>query len=454
MPRRSRLLSGWGRTAPSHAEVATPATVEEVVDLLTSSAPRGTIPRGAGRSYGDAAQREGGVVIDTSRLDSVLDADLRRGVLRVGGGVMLDTLMRAFVPLGWFVPVTPGTRFVTVGGAIAADIHGKNHHRDGSLARHVESISLATPAGVMTATPEGEGRDLYWATTGGLGLTGVILDATIRMVRIETSRIRVDTARARDLDELMAEMSAADERYRYSVAWIDCLSRGASLGRSVLSRGDHATLDELPASERPDPLAFRPTDLFEAPPAPSGLLNRHTVRAFNELWFRKAPRRQEGRIEGITAFFHPLDRVRNWNRLYGPRGFLQYQFVVPFGAEEALRRIIESLSGARCASFLAVLKRFGDQDPGHLSFPAPGWTLALDVPMGPPGLTALLDSLDEIVAGAGGRVYLAKDARLRADLVPVMYPRLEEWRSVRDSVDPGRVLCSDLSRRLRLLAGD
>lgn len=449
-----RLLRGWGRTAPTWARVAEVDHRSEVPGLLASSPNRGVIARGLGRSYGDAAQCAGGLVINTTGLADVLDADLDDGVLKVAGGTSLDTLMRAFVPAGWFVPVTPGTRFVTVGGAIAADIHGKNHHRDGSFARHVSSMTLETPAGTRVATPEGEGGELFWATAGGLGLTGVILDATIRMLPIPTSKIRVDTERADSLDDVMARMESGDHRYRYSVAWIDCLATGRSLGRSVLTRGDHALPGELGPRDAAAPLAFRPADLVTAPPAPSGVLNRFTVKGFNEMWFRKSPRHEEGRIEDLTTFFHPLDRVRHWNRLYGSRGFVQYQMVVPFGSEEALRTALARLGSARCASFLAVLKRFGSPSPGHLSFPLPGWTLALDIPAGAPGLASLLDSLDLLVAEAGGRVYLAKDSRLRPAVLAQMYPRLDEWRSVQRSVDPMGVMASDLSRRLGILERD
>jgi decaprenylphospho-beta-D-ribofuranose 2-oxidase len=233
---------------------------------------------------------------------------------------------------------------------------------------------------------------------------------------------------------------------------IDCLARGASLGRSVLTRGRHAHLDELPRKKRSDPLHFSPSTRLSAPPwVPPGLLNRYSVRAFNEMWFRKAPKLEWSRVVPLHAFFHPLDGMSGWNRLYGRRGFVQYQFVVPFGREDALQRAVERLSDARVASFLAVLKRFGDANPGPLSFPSPGWTLALDIPAATPGLGPLLDDLDDLVAAANGRVYLAKDSRLRPELLPVMYPRLEEWRRIQAKVDPNGNLQSDLSRRLGLL---
>jgi decaprenylphospho-beta-D-ribofuranose 2-oxidase len=266
---------------------------------------------------------------------------------------------------------------------------------------------------------------------------------------VETSLMRVDTDRAANLDELLA-LLAGDDAYTYSVAWIDLLARGRALGRSVLTRGEHARLDELPARRAASPLAFSARERLRAPAhVPSGLMNRWSVGAFNELWFRKAPRRRRDEIQDLATFFHPLDGVAGWNSLYGRRGFTQYQFVVPLDAVDTLRAAVDRISAAGHASFLAVLKRFGPGNDGLLSFPMEGWTLALDLPVSP-DLSRLFDELDELVVGAGGRVYLAKDSRTAPATLAAMYPRLEEFRKIRREADPDGVFQSDLARRLHL----
>jgi decaprenylphospho-beta-D-ribofuranose 2-oxidase len=441
-----RLLAGWGMTAPTAAEVV---PLDRAGAALAYPGPRGVVARGLGRSYGDAAQNAGGTVLDSTTHDRLIAIDPATSTAQVASGVSIDRLLRRVVPLGFFVPVTPGTRLVTIGGAIAADIHGKNHHRDGSFAGHVQSLTLATPTGTRVVEPDRD-HELFWATAGGMGLTGAVLDATITLPPIETSLLRVDTDRTADLDGVLALMDEGDHRYHYSVAWIDCLARGRHLGRSVLTRGDFARLEDLPRDRRDRPLDYDARIKIEAPPVfPSGLVNPWTMRIFNEAVYRKAPRRRRDELQTIPQFFHPLDAIGGWNRMYGRRGFLQWQFVVPFGAEDTLRQVIEGLSRAGAGSAFAVLKRFGPADPGPLSFPAPGWTLALDFAV-VPGLNDLLDRLDTDVVAAGGRVYLAKDSRVRRSLVPTMYPRLNEWRAIRDAVDPDGVLKSDLDRRLDL----
>ncbi|UOY01193.1 FAD-binding oxidoreductase [Blastococcus sp. PRF04-17] len=443
-------LTGWGRTAATRATLIPVSGEDDVRAVLDGRSARGVVARGLARSYGDAAQNAGGDVLDMTGADRVLDVDLATGEVEVEAGISLDRLMTLFVPLGLFVPVTAGTRYVTVGGAIAADIHGKNHHRAGSFAQHVAWLDLLLADGTIRRVGPDQDADLFWATAGGMGLTGVILRARVRMKPIESAQLLVDTDRTPDLDSLLSLLTGTDHLYDYSVAWIDCVARGRRMGRSVLTRGRFARRDELPARRRVDPLRYSSAVTVSVPDVfPPGLLNRATVAAFNELWYRRAPRQERDRLQSIPRFFHPLDGVGDWNRVYGPRGFVQYQFTVPFGQEEAMRAALERISDSGSASFLAVLKRFGDGNPGMLSYPSPGWTLALDVPV-VAGLAGLLDGLDRLVVDAGGRIYLAKDSRVRPDLFERMYPRLEAFRTVRTQVDPRGVFTSDLARRLSL----
>jgi decaprenylphospho-beta-D-ribofuranose 2-oxidase len=426
-----------------------PAALPELEELVQRVPPRGVIARGLGRSYGDAAQNAGGSVVLTDGLDSQMALDRERGEVTVSAGTSLDALVEMLLPHGWFPSVVPGTRYVTVGGAIAADIHGKNHHRDGGLSHHLVSFDLLLPSGEVRAVSRDKEPELFAATAGGMGLTGVIARATFRLVRLETAFMRVDTERAESLDDVLARMLEGDHLYRYSVAWVDCLARGAKLGRSILTRGDHARLDDLEPDRRRAPLDASPPLQLPAPPfVPSGLVRRSTMRAFNEVWFRRA-RQEPGRLEPLYDFFWPLDGLRDWNRLYGRHGFLQYQFAVPLDREDVVRLAVERFSEAGCAS-LAVLKRFG---PGRelLSFPMEGWTLAVDAPAGADGLPGLLDGLDAAVAEAGGRVYLAKDSRLRPELLAAMYPDLTSWRAIREAADPNGVMHSDLAHRVGLV---
>ncbi len=451
MRRRQLELSGWGRTAPSVATVVDADPDELDVRALDElGAPRGIIARGLGRAYGDPAQNGGGTVVRLAPGPILLDASAR--TVRVGAGVSLDELLRHIVPRGFFVPVTPGTRFVTIGGAIASDIHGKNHHVDGSFGAHVDDMTVLLADGShRRITPVSE-PSLWWATIGGMGLTGIIVEATVRLLSIQTSRCLVHTERVPNLDSLLERMESGDDLHRYSVAWVDMVATGASLGRAVLTRGDHATLDDL-VSQDPaagaDPLSFAPPGLAAVPPGVPNVLNRLTVRAFNEMWYRKAPTSHVG-LESITGFFHPLDMVGDWNRLYGRAGFLQYQFVVPFEAVDTLRAIVRIVSASGHASFLAVLKRFGPASGGLLSFPTPGWTLTLDLPAGVAGLGGLVGELDRMVLAAGGRHYLAKDATATPETIRAGYPRLDEWLRVRRDVDPAGRWISDQARRLHL----
>lgn len=447
-------LAGWGGTAPSVATLLDVPT-DDLVDgaLVEQIGPRGAIARGLGRSYGDPAQNGGGTVVRLQPGADPIRLHAESGTATVDAAVSLDELLRVIIPKGWFVPVSPGTRFVTVGGAIASDIHGKGHHVDGTFGAHVSSMDMLLADGELrTITPDSD-ADLWWATIGGMGLTGIIVRATFDLIPIETQHILVVTERVPNFDALLERMVADDHLYRYSVAWIDLIAKGRHLGRAALGRGNHATLDDLRRHHRRSvdaPLAFDPPVFPDVPPGVPNVLNRYAVRGFNEVWYRKTPKCHTG-IETLTGFFHPLDMVGRWNRLYGRHGFLQYQFVVPFDAVETLRTIVAKVADGGDAGFVNVLKRFGAESGGLLSFPQPGWTLTVDFPAGAPGLGALLDELDHLVLDVGGRHYLAKDATAGPEIIRAGYPRLAEWKSIRATVDPEGRWASDQARRLDLL---
>jgi decaprenylphospho-beta-D-ribofuranose 2-oxidase len=458
-----RSLHGWGRTTRSRCRVIRPRGVQDVLDALTSRArdDTGVIARGAGRSYGDAAQNDGGEVLDMTGLDRVLSIDRERGLITAQGGATVAQLMNRLAPHGLTLPVVPGTRHVTVAGAIASDIHGKNHHRDGGLARHVTALSLCSPArGLMEVSPETD-SELFYATLGGMGLTGVIVQATLAAEPLPSPWVAADVDRTDGLEQTLALMSGR-ERHRYSVAWLDLLADGSRLGRAIVSRADPLAAGQLqaPTSGRraragayPDALSRRPA--FEVPRwLPAALLRPASMRTFNALRWRAAPRHERERRLALTPYFFPLDALGEWNRLYGPAGLIQYQFVIPAGEQDALERCFQLIRVRRLPVYLAVFKRFGPEFGGPLSFPLEGWTLAIDLPAGAPGLPAALEALDELVADCGGRVYLAKDVRLRRDTLRAMYPRLDRFHALRARVDPDGVLRSDLARRLGLCEVD
>jgi decaprenylphospho-beta-D-ribofuranose 2-oxidase len=449
-------LSGWGRTAWTVADLFHTNDVHEMQQIIDGSGARGVIARGLGRSYGAAAQNAGGSVIeitaegDPSGIDALLNS--ATGELDVASSVSIDSILRMSVPRGWFVPVTPGTRFVTIGGAIASDVHGKNHHFDGSFGQHVSAITLMLASGEIVELSPQSHPEWFWATVGGMGLTGIILRARVQMLPIESSRVRVETERLTNFDAVCEAMSSdgADNDYRYSVCWIDLLATGSSMGRGVLTRGEHASAADV---KDDDVLAYDPRLKVPAPGwVPNGLLNKWSIKAFNEVWYRKAPGARHVSIESIPQFFHPLDGVHQWNRLYGKQGFIQYQFIVPLDRIDVLRAVIETFSSAGVASFLAVLKRMGAQNLAPMSFPTEGWTLTLDMAAGIQGLPELLAKVDNMVLDAGGRHYLAKDSHVSPTAVRRGYARLDEWMRTRDSMDPNGLWRSDLARRLGLVS--
>ncbi|MBC7302761.1 MAG: FAD-binding oxidoreductase [Nocardia sp.] len=450
-----RSLSGWARTAPTVAEVLRTPDIAVIAERVRTAGPRGVIARGLGRSYGDPAQNAGGLVVDMTALDRIHSIDPDSGIVEVDAGVSLDTLMRAALPFGLWVPVLPGTRQVTVGGAIGADIHGKNHHSQGSFGNHVVSMDLLTADGsVRTLTPEGTDAPLFWATVGGMGLTGIVVGARVRLKHTETAYFIVDNDRTHDLDETMELLTGgSDDGYDYSMAVPDTISTGAKLGRAGFSRGSLATVDQLPVKLRSNPLHFDAPQLFTVPDIfPNGMVNSVTTRIAAEAAHRLFPRRARGRVQNLTQFYHPLDLLGEWNRAYGKRGFLQYQFSMPFGAEHQLAEAVRAIAESGHHSFLNVFKRMGASNPAPLSWPHPGHMLSLDFAL-ICGLDRFCVDLDERVRAAGGRLYFAKESRTTPEMIAMMYPRLDEWRQVRDRVDPERVFASDLSRRLQLVTG-
>jgi decaprenylphospho-beta-D-ribofuranose 2-oxidase len=454
-----RSLSGWGRTTRSRCRVFRPRGVQDVLDALASHECPGTgvIARGAGRSYGDAAQNDGGDVLDMTGLDRIVSIDAERGLITAQAGATVAQLMARLASHGLGLPVVPGTRHVTLAGAIASDIHGKNHHRDGGLARHVARLSLCTPVGGLTDVSPESDAELFYATLGGMGLTGVVVEATLRAERLPSAWVAADVDRTDSLAQTL-ELMSGQERHRYSVAWLDLLADGSKMGRAIVSRADPLDSDEhMPPARRPRvggrayPQALSRRPAFEVPRGfPAALLRPASMRTFNALRWRATPRRERGRPLALTPYFFPLDALGEWNRLYGPAGLIQYQFVIPCGQESALERCFELMRMRRLPVYLAVFKRFGAAFGGPLSFPLEGWTLAADLPAAAPGLRAGLDELDEVVAGCGGRVYLSKDARLRADILSTMYPQLDRFHAQHARVDPEGVLRSDLARRLGL----
>lgn len=446
----SRNLSGWGRFPVEPCHLYRPEKQRETAAILDSGLDPSYIPRGLGRSYGDASLNREAGAISTARLNRFLAFDAETGLLECESGVSLAEIIEVFLPRGFFLPVTPGTKFVTLGGAIAADVHGKNHHQDGTIAQFVQDFRLLTPAGLQLQCSRSENSQVFWATLGGMGLTGMIQSARIKLLRVESAYVRVDYEKAGNLDAALDQMSASDDRYRYSVAWIDALARGGSLGRSVLMRGDHAAAADV-ASRARSPLAARARRALSVPfDLPALALNSLTVSAFNALYYAGHVN-GAGHLVDFDRFFYPLDAIRDWNRVYGKRGFVQYQVVLPLESSRAgLRILLERLAGSRRASFLAVLKRFGKANQGPLSFPAPGWTLALDLPV-TRDLPEFLGELDDVVVDHGGRVYLAKDAVLRPEKFARMYPRLDEFRAVKQRLDPQGRVSSSLARRLKIV---
>lgn len=433
----TQKLSGWGRYPVAEAELALPRSISMMRQALDESAS--TLARGQGRSYGDSALAAH--LLGTAQLDHFLSFNETSGNLTCHAGCSLDKILQAFVPRGWFLPVTPGTRFVSVGGAIASDVHGKNHHHDGCFSSHVENMDLMLASGEIVRCSKNNNADLFHATCGGMGLTGIIIAATLRLARICSSHIAQITIKAPTLDAAL-ETFEANADAPYSVAWIDCLAQGNELGRSLIMLGKHCTDGDLSLAQK-TPRTF-PFD------APNIALTPFSIRLFNTLYYHRIAAERSVQRVHYEPFFYPLDAILHWNRLYGKNGFTQYQFVIPFAAgRNGLRAILNKIATSGKGSFLAVLKTLGNANDNPLSFPLAGYTLALDFKLGD-GILTLLDELDAMVLAYGGRLYLTKDARMSEHMFKAGYPRWEEFQALRERIGAIGRFSSLQSQRLGL----
>jgi decaprenylphospho-beta-D-ribofuranose 2-oxidase len=423
-------VSGWGRSSWSVTN-----TSQNIPEENTY------IARGLGRSYGDCAAISGGITLLNQGANQV--RFINDSEVVVGASVSLEQLLIEATERDLFLPVSPGTRYVTIGGAVAADVHGKNHHKSGSIGNHVSEIRLVLPDREIICSPESQ-SEIFWATIGGMGLTGVILEVRLRLKRIERAQISRREVRERNFDSLVNALRSGDDQYEYSVAWIDTLAKGKNFGRGVITFGNHEDSKSSKKIGVKKPILTVPFDF------PEWVLNEKTMRAFNSFWYGARPRYSTKRNSNPLSFFYPLDFIGNWNKIYGVRGFIQYQFVVPEKGLGVLERILVELSQKKVPVFLSVLKRFGQSNQGWLSFPIEGWTLAVDIPTDFPDLQRLLDEFDEKVLSEGGRVYLAKDSRLSASSAELMYPKLNEFRQLRERLGISSRIKSDLSERLSI----
>lgn len=440
------ILSGWGNYPRLDCAVRTP---RGEADLAQAIAQGPVIARGNGRSYGDSALHPD-TTLDMRGMNRLIGFDEASGQVVAEAGIMLDDLLQIFLPKGWFPMVTPGTRFVTLGGMIASDVHGKNHHCDGAFSACLDWIDVMGPKGAVQRCSREDNADLFHATTGGMGLTGVICRAAFRMRPVESGWIRQRSIATADLDTTLAAFESNAEA-SYSVAWIDCMAQGAALGRSILTLGEHAQVNELPLEYRAAPLDApvrrkRPVPLN----APGFALNRYSVRAFNQLYYTKGAKAVGDTLVSWDSYFYPLDALLHWNRIYGRRGFVQYQCVLPLDqSARGLRELLARIADSGLGSFLAVLKRMGAASAGAMSFPMEGYTLALDFPATPQTLS-LLRRLDEIVIAHGGRFYLAKDSRLSPEVLRRADPRAAEFQSLRQAHSLAPQFISSQSERLFL----
>ena len=439
-----RNITNWGNYPVENADEYQPAFRDQLQALAAEK--KDWIPRGNGRCYGDASLAP--TVITTTKLNRFISFDTLNGILDCESGVTLDQVLEVIVPKGWFLPVTPGTKLITIGGAVGSDVHGKNHHVDGSFSNHIVDMDVILPGGELIVCSPDAHADLFWATCGGMGLTGLIARVKFRLKKIETSYIRQKQIKAANLDEIIRLFEEYKD-YTYSVAWIDCLKKGKGFGRSILMLGEHAQLSDLTPAQQQQPLKVVNKTLFRFPMyLPSIFLNKLSIGIFNFLFYRKNTRKEINNVVPYEPFFYPLDVIDEWNKMYGRKGFVQYQFVLPLNQKEGLANILHRITERGFASFLAVLKVFGKQDT-MIGFPMEGFTLALDIPIRN-GLFEFLDEMDKLVLEYGGRIYLSKDARMKAHTFQQSYPRLQEFKQTIQKYNGQQVVHSLLSDRLQL----
>ena len=454
LPRSATLpLSGWGRCPVEECVVYRPEREAELAEIVARAPTQSVVSRGMGRSYGDASLNAGSGVMLHERFDRFLDFDEETATVSCEANVTFSEIVDVLLPRGFFLPITPGTKHISVGGAIAADVHGKNHHRDGTVSSQLVDFRLLTGDGRVLTCSRDENPDIFWATLGGMGLTGAILQARLRLRRVETAWVRQQVLRCADLDQALERMLGEDAEFEYAVGWIDCLARGRSLGRSVLMRANPASLADLPAERRSDPHRISPPLPLTVPFELPGLaINSLNMRIFNQGFWLAHPQRDV--LTNFQSYFYPLDQVRHWNRIYGRRGVLQYQLVLPLETcRSGLVQVLERVAKSGRASFLAVLKSTGPANESPLSFPIEGASLALDFPNRGPDVLELLADLDRILLAHGGRIYLAKDARLAPEHFREMYPELDRFREIKGKYDPDGRFSSSLGRRLGLVEG-
>jgi decaprenylphospho-beta-D-ribofuranose 2-oxidase len=415
-------ISNWG----NYPTIESKFTALEFEDEIQAYMLRQEhfITRGNGRCYGDSALHTH--ILSTLKFNKILSFDTQNGIITCQSGVLLSDILEVTVPYGFFLPVTPGTKFITVGGAVAADVHGKNHHAEGCFSNHVVYFELLTPTNEIVRCSKTENNNLFYATCGGMGLTGVILNVCFTLKKIETAYIRMESIKARNLDEIMS-LFEASQSWTYTMAWLDCLQKGKDLGRSIMMRGEHALIQELPQNKKATPLLLKEKPKLDIPfYFPDFVLNTFSVKAFNFLYYHKQIPKQKNQTVPYEPFFYPLDAIHHWNKMYGKKGFTQYQFVLPKEhSKEGLSLMLNRISKSGQGSFLVVLKLFGKGNPlAPLSFPMEGYTLALDFKI-QKGVFELLNELDKIVLDLGGRLYLAKDARMSATFFKETYSHID-----------------------------